>query len=203
MNCAIDSLLKKRRGKSMNKKTTLLCTVSAFVLSAALFAADVKVIVEAEKYKSEKGGSIKTAEGRAESSGDSCILNWNDKGHIVDWDVEIPADGAYKIVLRYSGGRTWNVYRDIKIDGKIPAKEFEKILLAPTGGFTKTKNFWQNLTVADTAGKPVLINLKKGKHVLTMANLGGDSNQDGAANFDSIGFLGKDTDANVMGKPGN
>jgi hypothetical protein len=186
----------------MNKKAALLCIVSAFMFSVILSAADVKVIVEAEKFKSEKGGTLKTADGRAESSGNDCILNWNDNGHIVDWDVEIPADGEYKMVLRYSGGRSWDVYREVKIDGKIPSKEFEKITLVSTGGFTKDKNFWQNYTVVDASGQPAMIHLTKGKHLLTIANLGGEDEQDGAANFDSIGFLSKETDANVLGKPG-
>jgi hypothetical protein len=186
----------------MNKRAALFCMVTAFIFAVALSAADVKVIVEAEKYKSEKGGSLKTAEGRSESSGNNCILNWNDEGHIVDWEFEIPADGAYKLVLRYSGGRSWDVYREVKIDGNIPSKEFEKITLVPTGGFTKDKNFWQNYTVVDATNQPVMINLIKGKHLLTMANLGGEDEQDGAANFDCIGFLGKETDSNVLGQPG-
>jgi hypothetical protein len=185
----------------MKKRFCFLVFLAAAVFSVAVFAAEQKVIVEAEKYVKEEGGSLKTADGRVDSSGNSCIMNWNDKGHVVEWNVEIPESGEYKMVFRYSGGRKWNIFREVKIDGKIPADAFKQVTFVPTGGFTKDTNFWKNFTVTDSKGNPVLVTLSKGKHLLRIANLGGDG-QDGAANFDSIGFLSKDVDSNVLGKPG-
>ncbi|HYH04738.1 MAG TPA: hypothetical protein VEC37_16735, partial [Bacillota bacterium] len=165
-------------------------------------AAEAKLIVEAESFVKEEGGLIKIVDGRIESSGNRCISSWNNKDHILEWDIEIPETGLYKVVFRYANGRAWNTYRDLMIDGRIPQSAYAKITFSPTGGFGKEQNNWQNYTVANEKGEPVLIQITKGKHRIRMNNLGGDLGQDGATNFDSIGFLGKNVNPDVLGKPG-
>jgi hypothetical protein len=183
-------------------KKGILLFIALFISAMITFAADMKVIVEAENFKKESGGTLKKAEGRAESSGNACIFGWDDAGHVVEWEVNIPETGNYKIVFRYSNGRAWNTFREMKIDGKIPNPVFAKVVLVSTGGFTKDVNYWKNLVVSNDKNEPILINLTKGVHSFTLFNLGGENGQNGSANFDSIGFLSKDIDANVLGKPG-
>jgi hypothetical protein len=166
------------------------------------WGADLKVIVEAENFLREENGAVTKTAGRIESSGNNCLLGWNNKGHAIEWEVVIPETGQYKIVLRYANGRNWTTLRSLTVDGQVPAKAFERIELLPSGGFAKTENNWQNLTVVDERHEPVLVEMAQGKHQVRMVNLGGIGNDDGATNLDAIGFLGKTVDPNVLGKPG-
>ena len=174
-----------------------IITVLAFAVTMAI-AADLKVIVEAESFTKEEGGSVEKISGRVAAS-NSCLLGWNNQGHALEWEVNIPEDAEYKVVLRYANGRKWTVYRDLQIDGAYPGDAFKKITLPATGGFSKTSNDWKNLTVSDSQGQAALFKLTAGKHIVRMNNLGGDKD-DGATNLDSFGFLGKDVDASVLGK---
>jgi hypothetical protein len=167
---------------------------------SGVFADGRKIIVEAEKFTKEQGGKLKNYEGRPETSGNACMTTWNDKDHAVEWVVDVPENGKYKVVLRYANGRAWTVYRDFKIDGAYPSEAFKKIAMPETGGFAKNKNDWKNLTVLDAKKMPALVALTKGKHTIRMNNLGGDDDQDGASNFDAIGFLDESVDASVLGK---
>ncbi|MBN2544868.1 MAG: carbohydrate-binding protein [Spirochaetes bacterium] len=199
------------------KKTTLIISV-LFLVIVLIFAFSCKStgqtqkkektvavdkskpgIIEAESYvKQEKGGVEKTS-GRVDASKD-IILSWNNAGHKLEWKFYIAADGDYKVVFRYCHNRSGAAYRQMLIDGQSPGKDFEKIKLVPTGGWSKDANDWSNFVIPSAGGSPAMVNLKAGEHTLTITNLGGDG-QDGAANFDSIAFLPKDVDpATVLGK---
>lgn len=156
-------------------------------------------IIEAEKFVNEKGGKVEVISGRVDASKD-IIISWNNAGHTLEWKFYIAQDGEYKVVLRYCHNRKGATYREVMIDGKIPAKGFERVKLEPTGGWSKSANDWRNLTISDDKGNPILVSLKKGVHILTIKNLGGDG-EDGAANFDKIAFLPKDEDPEkILGK---
>ena len=147
------------------------------------------IIVEAENFVKEEGGQAVKTTDRPGTSNNVCISSWDNAGHAIEWQVEIPETADYQIVLRYAGGQTWNVYRDLQIDGKIPGDAFKKILLEPTGGFGRNASEWKNLVVSD-GKQPALVNLSKGKHTIRMNNLGGEG-ANGGANLDLIAFLTK------------
>lgn len=178
----------------------VLSLVMVLVFGSVLFAEGKKVIVEAESFTKEQGGKLKNYTGRPETSGNSCMTTWNDKDHVVEWTMEVPESGQYKVVLRYANGRAWTVFRDMKIDGAYPSEAFKKITLPVTGGFSKDTNNWKNLTIFDAKNQPALVTLTKGKHTIRMNNLGGEDDQDGASNFDAIGFLDSSLDASILGK---
>lgn len=167
-----------------------------------VLANDVMVIIEAENFIKEENGYLSKALGRPEASGNNCIIGWNNKGHAVEWEIEIPESALYKVVLRHANGRKWTTFRDFKIDNQYPAQAFEKIAFTQSGGFSKEENNWQNYTVVDEKQRPVLIQINKGKHSIRMTNLGGMLGDDGATNLDCIGFLGANGDPNVLGRPG-
>jgi len=199
------------------KKISLLITV-LFLALALIFAFSCKTtgqtqkkgktapvkqlkpgIIEAEDYVKQDKGYVEKTSGRIDASKD-IIISWDNAGHKIEWKFLIAADGDYKVVFRYCHNRSGTVYREMLIDGKSPGKDFEKISLIPTGGWSNDANDWKNLTIPAANGSPALINLKAGEHTLTITNLGGDG-QNGGANFDSIAFLNKDVDpVTILGK---
>ncbi len=178
------------------KKILVLTLISLFALTSMALAADV--IVEGESFIKEEGGSLQKVGGRVGATGEM-ITSWDNKGHAVEWEVDIPEAGSYKLVLRFCNGRNWVTYRDVMIDGKYPSEAFKKIAIKPTGGFAKSANDFINLTVSDAQGQPALVELAKGKHVIRIGNLGGDGDN-GGTGMDRFGFLGKDVDPSVLGK---
>ena len=152
------------------------------------------ILVEAEAITKEMGGKVMKRSDRQPVSGGQCISNWDDKDHTLEWSLDVPVAGSYNIVMRYASARAWNVYRDIKIDGKNPDAALAKVALAPTGGWGKKPTEWKALAVKDGAGKPVAIELSAGTHVLSINNLGGDNDQNGSGNFDVIALVPVDMD---------
>lgn len=178
------------------KKILVLVLISLFALTSMALAADV--IVEGENYIKEEGGTVQKVGGRVGATGEM-ISYWDNKGHAVEYEVDIPETGSYKLVIRMCNGRMWVTYRDVMIDGQYPSEAFKKIAFKPTGGFSKTSNDFINVTVSDAQGQPALVELAKGKHVVRITNLGGDGENGGSA-MDRFGFLGKDVDPSVLGK---
>lgn len=152
------------------------------------------VLVEAEAVTKEVGGKVMKRSDRQPVSGGQCVSGWDDKDHSMEWEINVPASGTYNVVMRYAGGRSWNVYRDFKIDGKNPDASFAKVALTPTGGWGKTPKEWNSLVLNDAAGKAVAVKLSEGKHVITINNLGGDNDQNGAGNLDVIALVPVDMD---------
>ena len=179
----------------MKKAIASFTLIIALILAISVAGAELKVIVEAETFVKEEGGTAEILEGRTEATGGKSVRNWDFPGHMLQWNVEIPQTADYKVVLRYNSKETEGIElaRDLMIDGKYPAPAFQKIVFTLTGGWSKGTNDWKNQTVVDASGSPVLINLSQGKHVVRMNNL------NGRIGLDSFGFLGKDVPAEVLG----
>lgn len=151
----------------------------------------ISVIVEAESFVKQDGGTAVKTSDRPATSGNVCVSSWDNKDHWIEWEVNIPQDGEYQMVMRYAGGRAWTVYREFQIDGKTPSDAFKKIVWETTGGFGRNAAEWKNLVVSDSNNQPALLKLTKGKHTIRGINLGGDSGN-GGGNIDLIAFLSKD-----------
>lgn len=178
------------------KRTFILPSlILLVVLAVSVSCADLKVIVEADTFAKEEGGTVEILEGRTEATGGKSIRNWDFPGHALEWNVEIPETAAYKVVIRFNSKEDEGIdlIRDLKIDGQYPAPAFQKIVFSITGGWSKGTNDWKNLTVVDAAGQPAMIDLAKGKHVVRMNNI------NGRVGLDCFGFLGKDVPASVLG----
>ncbi len=95
--------------------------------------------------------------------------SWKKVGQWISWDVEVEQDGLYSLSFKYIQNyvRGFNTYRTVKVDGKVPYKEFECISFTPN-------NEWTNFTLSDSDGNPYYIYLTKGeKHTITLqASLG-------------------------------
>ncbi len=147
-----------------------------------------RVIVEAESFTAQSGGQLVRRTGRPGTSGNVSISAWDHRDHAVEWQAEVPRDGKYAVVLRYAGGRSWAVYRDLQIEGVQLSPAFSRIAWTPTGGFGTEAGQWRDLVVSDAQGRPVWVTLKAGSVQLRMRNLGGDG-ADGSGNLDLIALI--------------
>ena len=94
---------------------------------------------------------------------------WKTNGQWIEWNVEVPADGFYNIMIKgrqnYSRGNVAN--RKVMIDGKVPFEELSAIKF-------KYDNDWQNMTLADEEGNAYEFYLTAGTHTIRLeATLGG------------------------------
>ncbi len=178
------------------KKILVLVLIALFALTSMALAADV--IVEGENYTKEEGGAAQKVGGRVGATAEM-VTSWDNPNHAIEWEVDIPEAGSYKLVIRVCNGRAWTTFREVMIDGQYPSDAFKKIAIKSTGGFAKTSNDFINVTVTDAQGQPALVELTKGKHVIRMNNLGGEGGN-GGTGIDRFGFLGKDVDPSVLGK---
>lgn len=88
--------------------------------------------------------------------------NWSDDGQWIEWQVEAPEDGLYRLGLRYrqSINKGQSSLRRLEIDGQVPFAEVEEL------NFEYDVN-WQS----DFLGgedEPYLFYLTKGSHTLRM-----------------------------------
>jgi tripartite ATP-independent transporter DctM subunit len=148
------------------------------------------IIVEAEDYVKEYGGPLQKSDD-IPSSNKMYIKNLNNKDQAVEWNIDIPVEGAYQIVLRYQQIMKWNIYARLMIDDKILNKDLNKITLEPTAApDASDKGVWTNLLISNKK-KPVLADLSRGTHIFKLINLGGDG-QVNPISLDMIAVLGRD-----------
>lgn len=94
--------------------------------------------------------------------------NWATADQSITWELDVPADGLYKLTFRYRQNflRGMLVYRNVKIDGETPFRELEQVEF-PYGVS------WQTCTLGGEDA-PFAIYLTEGKHTITMTPTTGD-----------------------------
>ncbi|WP_461671212.1 carbohydrate-binding protein, partial [Mycobacterium tuberculosis] len=94
-------------------------------------------------------------------------LNWRMPGQWLEWELEVPEDGLYKIALKVKENLVRGIYssRKLYIDGEIPFKEMSNVK------FYYDADYQMNVLGAED--EPYLFHLTQGKHVLRLeASLG-------------------------------
>jgi len=94
-------------------------------------------------------------------------LNWRLPGEWIEWEVEVPEDGLYRIAFKAKQNKVRGTYsnRKLYIDGRVPFREVESI------PFYYDAN-WRMHVVGDGT-EPYLFHLTKGVHRLKLeVNLG-------------------------------
>jgi mannan endo-1,4-beta-mannosidase len=132
---------------------------------------------EAEAFTAQTGGDIHIRDDKPGVHG-KAISHWDDKGHSLTWEVSVPADGNYVFVACYcnpNGAR-----RRLTIDGR----DIGVFTFAGSGGFGETPYEWTLFTVNRDNGKPFVLPLKAGKHVIQLENTDGKG-----TNLDYLGFI--------------
>jgi hypothetical protein len=146
------------------------------------------VLVQAEDLAGQGGGEVTITDKKAAAYG-TCFLKWDSRGHWLDYNVEIPKDGYYKIILRYcrEGGP---VVRALRIDGEYPHEAARKMEMPGTGGWSNGADNWQYYAFSwPVIGEPFLVKLAAGKHTLRLENASG-----GGVNLDYIVIASTDTE---------
>ena len=95
--------------------------------------------------------------------------NWKTVGETIVWETPELDEGYYCLgfSFRQNGVIGGKSYRTLKIDGKVPFAEAEKI------GFEYSDN-WQQKPFANEDSEPYLIYLSAGKHTLSLTVTSGD-----------------------------
>ncbi len=87
--------------------------------------------------------------------------NWKLVGQWITWEIDVPADGLYKIMVKYRQNKNTGVTvcRSLEIDGETPFKEAEEF-------YFYYENAWQ-VSVLGDGEEPYYFALPAGKHTLT------------------------------------
>ena len=134
-----------------------------------------QIVVEAEKplYRNDYSLTAKADNGSADISPKSAVNSlinyiggstWSSPFQELAWEINIPEDGLYKLGFNFkqNGIINGNVYRWLKIDGKTPFEEAEKIAF----GY---KTAWQYKDLKGENGEDYLFFFEKGKHTLSLS----------------------------------
>lgn len=130
------------------------------------------VLIEAETFTGEGGGTSQTLDGRVNASGQAVSYWHKDIGHWLEWRAQIAKAGSYGIVLKYATASPEAV-RDCRIDGQSPSEAWQRLTFANTGGWSSTADNWMWLPLRDAQGAPLQVQLSQGQHTLRMSNLAG------------------------------
>jgi hypothetical protein len=123
--------------------------------------------VDAENFLSQSGGEVVIRHDKA-GVHDRCFSHWDRKGHRINWEIEVPQDGEYAVMLRYS--MTSDARRILLIDG-IESGEFT---IRNSGGLGTSVNHWNSATLSNASGEKI-IHLTAGKHIISLENANGSS----------------------------
>ena len=111
--------------------------------------------------------------------------NWKEAGETIVWKINVKEDGYYSLGFSYRQSEIINAncYRHLKIDGKTPFLEAEKVT------FTYGNN-WQYNVWSDKNGEPYKLFLSAGEHELSMSVTPGDMTKVIALLNSTVGRLG-------------
>ena len=145
--------------------------------------ADYVVLVQAEKFTKESGGKVTITSRKVATYGDA-FLNWDNRGHSIEYDLEVAHEGYYRVMLKYcrEGGP---VIRSLQIDGAYPGEAARQMEMPGTGGWSNGADNWKLYTLGwPLIGEPYLVLLTKGEHRLRLENVSG-----GGLNLDYVLFV--------------
>jgi len=147
-------------------------TETVSVPPAELCGDGPSITVEGEAIAAHGGGAhIKFYE-PVNASGNRAFHYWiRPVGAWLEWDLDIPEDGRYLIVARYTTNFP-NARRKLLLEGRSPGPAYESIDFPRTGGWATSTDDW----ALKKLGPP--LELEAGKHRLRMINLGDGVNID-------------------------
>lgn len=147
---------------------------------AASIPADYFVLIQAENLLEQRGGKVTITSKKVATFGDA-FLNWDNRGHWIDYEFEVAHEGYYQVALKYcrEGGP---VTRSLRIDGEYPCEAAGQMEMPGTGGWSNGADNWKFYTLQwPLIEKPCFVFLKAGKHRLRVENVSG-----GGLNLDYV-----------------
>jgi hypothetical protein len=150
---------------------------------AALPLADVPLsgvpMVEAENFVEQSGGEVHLRTDKPGASAGKAFSHWDNKGHRLGWQINVPQAGRYALVIRYACGGESD--RSLLVDGK-PIPGAERLRFPPSTS-TSTGD-WSHFVVRGADGKPAPLDLSAGPHKIVMENLAAQP-----LNLDTLAFV--------------
>jgi hypothetical protein len=138
------------------------------------------LVVEAEDFAEESGGSVKIRTDKVGVSG-RAFSHWVNKGHRLAWQTNVSQAGRYHLVLRYSCDK--DAARSLRMDGKpLPGAEF--VRFPATGGYGSSADEWSNVPVRLSNGEPAVWDLSAGPHKIAM-----ESEDGSGVNLDQLALM--------------
>lgn len=131
-------------------------------------------IVEAEAFSKEEGGRVETRPLQG-GTGAKGIFKWDQKGHSLEWTVDVSANTRCMVLMRYHA--TEKVARRLLINGT----EVGQIVFLPTRGSGEKRDDWDDVTFANSEGKP--FTLARGRQTIRLENVDAHS-----LDLDYLGF---------------
>lgn len=129
------------------------------------------VLVEAESFTAQGGGSVERTAAKVGAQGES-FLHWDLAGHWLEWRAEVPA-GRYELWLRACGAEPRAV-RKLLVDGRVTAAG-EALEVLGTGGYSNERDDWRSFRVTASDGRPLALTLGAGAVTLRIENVDGHS----------------------------
>lgn len=125
------------------------------------------IITEAEDFVGQTGGKVVI---RRDKVGvhKKCFSHWDKQGHELTWNLAVPKDGRYQLLLRYAA--TDDAKRSFTLNGE-SLGVFE---LPSSGGFGDSSTDWLSYTLERNNGK-LVFPLKAGQAKLKIRNADGTS----------------------------
>ena len=118
--------------------------------------------VPAANFTKSEGGSATVANGRPLAP-EGCLIGWDNVGHIITWEVEVPKDGNYRLLAQ--AATNVNCHRRLTVNDQLVGDfPFEK-----TGGKGYNVEEWV-LRTFKKDGNPVVLSLHAGKNTIVMEN---------------------------------
>jgi rhamnogalacturonan endolyase len=118
-------------------------------------------LVEAETFSAQGGGRV-----QRRALADGCAIGqWTQKGHFLEWSVDLPAGGRWEMLARYHAQA--KVTRRLLIDGS----EVRSIAFPATRGQGDRREDWDEVTFVAADGKP--FQLERGHHTIRLENTDG------------------------------
>lgn len=130
------------------------------------------IVHEAENILNQ-GGERKARIVERESATDGkATAGWDVGGQFGEWEIHIPSDGDYRLLIRTATSKHPRIIRGITLDGKAIDDACQGVSWGETGGFGYAPKEWRWMEV------PVTAKLAKGRHILTIEVDMGSSNLD-------------------------
>ena len=112
------------------------------------------ILVDSRTFTGQGGGTVQAVAGNE----NGFFTQWDDKGHWLEWTLDIPADGDYRARVLYAS--TGRPVREVRVNGRV-VPGMETVTFEATGG-------WRYWVEGDLPG---VLPLKRGANVLRMTNV--------------------------------
>ncbi len=128
------------------------------------------LLIEAEQYVEAGGTPVQVDPGsHYDTSGGACVFTFIGDGSWLEWEVTVPADGAYDLLARISCGDT-GAFRQILLDGRV-IEGLELVAFPGTGGWGHAEGEWWLVRLTGGEGLASPLQLSAGTHRLRIVGV--------------------------------